>query len=148
MTSVPTGSIAQYVSASVYLPEDDDQKNIRITDLFTEIIIALNVREIGIYSTQETITAESWDDNKTTFRKVYYIPSLTDPGATTIAHELGNISNFTFTNVYGTCRNTAGTIHEKIFARIQFDAANLNVICAAGIYSTYSAVIIAEYIKG
>jgi hypothetical protein len=144
---LPPNTRAPFVSPSIYLPENDWEKVVRISDLFNEFAFAINSREIGIYSTNEIVTGEVWVNNRTTYRKVYYFPALLDPGTTAVAHGLGDISNFTFTNIYGTCRNAAGTLHENILGRIQFAAANLNVICAGGIYNGYSAVVVAEYLK-
>jgi hypothetical protein len=153
-----------FVSPSIYLPDDDDQRIIRVTDLLSQLANAVNLRDISIYEPFENSTGQSWfSDNLTTtstekeipFRQVFVFPNIAAPGTTSVAH---NITNLAFcTKIYGTACNVpvAPALYPTTFiplpqptpddVAITVDATNINVICATGTYNAFQGLVILEY---
>jgi hypothetical protein len=144
---------------NVYLGDDDENKELVLTDILEDVIYRLNSKEIGIYEEYEVLTGQTWfnsvdeNDKRGVFRKVLKFISLTAAGTTSVAHEIGDISGFTFTRIYGSARNTAGTLHVALpqggpdDVMITIGANNVNIICATGTYNGFSALVVLEYLK-
>jgi len=159
MTYAPNDSFSTFMPTAVYLGDDDEQKEIVLTNMLRDIIDRLNSKEIGIFETTELLTGQNWfnpsseDDKRGAFRKVISFSSLTAIGTTSVAHGLGDVSGFTFTKIYGTAKNAAGTLHVALpqggptNVMITVDANNVNIICATGTYNTFSALVVLEYLK-
>lgn len=143
---------------AIYLPENQDQRVIRIIELFSQSFKAINFREIGIYEPVEYITGQNWfttgspTKKRPTYRKVFS-GTIAAPGTTSIPHGLGNISGFTFTKIIGTAQNAAGTLFIPLpqaapdDVAITINATNINVIAATATYNNFTFQIILEYLK-
>lgn len=154
-----TSTQGPFLNTSIYLPDDDDTREIYLTSLFKDIAIKNNLREIGTYETFELITGQRWfnnnnfNDKKSAYRLVVVFPTIAGPGTTSVPHELGDISGFTFTRIYGTAKNAAGTLHVPLpqasldNVMITVDANNVNIICGTATYNTFYAQVILEYLK-
>lgn len=148
-----------YLNTNIYLDDDTVKNNIYMTMLFRDIVTVVNSKENGIYEQSEVFTGQSWfsggnfGNRRATYRTVYNFPTLTAIGTTSIPHNLGNISTFTFTKILGTARNAAGTFHVPLpqggpdNVMITIDANNINIVCATATYNNFSAQIILEYLK-
>jgi len=159
MTFAPDNSYSTYMPTAVYLGDDEEEKEIVLTNMLRDVIDRLNSKEIGIFEETEVLTGQRWfnteseDDKRGVFRKVISFSSLTAVGTTSVAHELGDVSGFTFTKIYGTAKNASGTLHVSLpqggpdDVMITVDATNVNIICATGTYNTFSALVVLEYLK-
>lgn len=108
MTYGPDNSKAAFLSTYEVFPTDDEnQLQVKMSNLHTDIANCVNIREIGLYEQNtELLTGQQYSypgTNQTknyVFRKVFYFGAIA-PGATlTVAH---GINEFTvFTNIYGT----------------------------------------------
>ena len=87
------------------------------------------------------------------FRTTYYFPAITAPGTTSLAHNLGSLTNFTFTHIYGTLNLNSGPLFCGIpqgapdDVEITVDGTNVNIIAATGTYNGASAIVVLEYLK-
>lgn len=159
MTFPLLSSQSSYLNTNIYLSDDEESNNIYLTNLFKDIAVTVNLKETGIYENYEFQTGQTWFNNNSftskrgTFRTVILFPSLTAIGTTSVPHNLGDISAFTFTKIFGTARNAAGTLHVALpqggpdDVMITIDANNVNIICATATYNTFSAQVILEYLK-
>ncbi len=155
-----------YISPSIYLPEDEEQRVIRVTDLLSQLANGVNLRDIAVYEPFENSTGQTWFSNNVTssatdkpipFRKVIVFPALVAPGTTSVAH---GISNLVFcTKIYGTAANVpvSPTVYPTLMiplpqaapddVAITVDATNVNIICATGTYNGFRALVILEYFR-
>lgn len=159
MTFQPNNAIAPYLPTTVTLPgEDAESLLVRVTLFLNDVAIKVNQREISNYEIVETVTGQSWfttniNNRRSTFRKVIQFPALIAAGTTSIAHGLGNVSGFTFTKIYGTARNAAGTLFVPLpqaapdDVMITVDATNVNIIAATATYNGFSAIVVLEFLK-
>lgn len=157
MTS-PSNQISS-LTTNIYLSDEYKNNKIYLTDLFKSIVLAVNTKESAIYENTELQTPQSWFNNNNItnrrpgYRTVIIFPALVAIGTTSIPHNLGNISRFTFTKILGTARNVVGTLHVVLpqgtpdDVMITIDANNVNIICATATYNNFSAQVILEYLK-
>lgn len=158
MTYSPINSLSTYMPTVTFLGDEEDSKETVLMSILTDIINRLNSKEIGIYEAVEVLTGQRWftagsSAKRGVYRKVLLFPSLTAIGTTSVAHGLGNIAAYTFTRIYGTARNAAGTLHVALpqggpdDVMITIGPANVNIICATATYNTFSALVVLEYLK-
>jgi len=148
-----------YVDSAIWLPEDDAQRMIRMTDLFNQFSNAINLREIGVYENSESITGEQWGPPNLTnqerlvpFRKVLG-GNITGSGTTTVPH---GITNLLFcTRIYGTAVNSGTTPTTFIplpqsapdDVNIVVNQTNILVKAATNTYNGYPFLVILEYLR-
>ena len=81
-TYLPSNSKTAFLNTTEVFPEDFSQFLIKLTNLYTDIANAVNLREIAQYDLIEFITGEQWfttgnaQVKRSTFRKVYSIGSI------------------------------------------------------------------------
>ncbi len=113
----------------------------------------VNQKTNGIYTFEETVNSETWFFQANTqsngFRKMFSVPTLISPGAVTIAHGLGNITGFTFTNIWAVVHNSTNTSFRPLNSEyIEVNTTNIVItLPAASVYSGYSGQIVLEYVK-
>lgn len=159
MTSNPINSLSPYLQTSIWFPEEFDQFRIRFLELYRDISSTVNVRQIGTFELQEFITGEQWftlgnpQTKRQTYRKVYQIPAPL-VAVNTIAHNLGNITGFTFTHIYGTVNNQVTPLFAPIpqgganTSMIEVNGANIVVTLPAAYQgANFFAVVVLEYLK-
>ena len=136
------------------LPTDDPQ-------LLTEIMnererntgTVVNQKTNGIFTLVENVNSETWFFAANTptngFRKMYLIPALVAGSSTTITHDLGNVTTFTFTNYRSWVQNTDGTSFRPLPADfIEVSTTSIVITVPAGSpYDGYSGQIVLEYVK-
>lgn len=148
-----------FISSSVWLPQDDVQRMIRITELFNQTIDGLSYREIGIYETTEIVTGQQWNvpastnqDKRIPFRKVF-TTTIVGSGTRTLAHGITNIINCT--RIFGTAVNstTAPTTFIPLpqsapdDVNIVVNQTNILITAATGTYNNYTATVVIEYFR-
>lgn len=98
-TPNPINSVA-YLRTSREFPNDLDQLCVEVNKTYLELAQAINVRTIGLYSTNRpSITGNSYfltSSRQQTLRQVYTFTSTT-----AINHNILNINPSMFTNCYG-----------------------------------------------
>lgn len=158
MTFQPINSNAVYLPETTVLPTDPAELIIRLTKIYTDIATRLNDKEISLYENSELMTAEEWftpGNNQTKrfgFRKVVPFSPLV-AGLNSFPHGIVGIgATFTFTHIYGTARNAAGTVQVPLpqgganTSMLEIDATNVNVTIPAA-YAGFSCLIVLEYLK-
>lgn len=158
---------ASFVSPSIYLPEDEEQRVIRTTDLLSQLATAVNLRDIAVYEPFENSTGQSWfsdnvpstaTDKPIPFRKVIVFPSLTAAGTTSVAHGITNL--ILCTKIYGVASDipVSPAVYPTLMiplpqaapddVAVTVDAMNVNIICATATYNGFRALVILEYFRG
>lgn len=159
MTYQPANSAQSYIPTTIVIPSDFKAANPILTDYLKKIVAALNSKDIAQYNTQEVITGQQYftpnDNNRfrQTYRKVVEFPTLA-AGANNQPHNLGVVTTFTFTRIYGVAQNAAASLFVPLpqggpnDAMIEVGAANVTVT-VPGAYSGagWSALVTLEYIK-
>lgn len=107
MTFSPPNTITAFLPQSEVFPEDQSQNLIKMTSVYTRVANAVNIREIGVYDTDQVVDGQLFFDpndaqkKRVGFRTVYPIGAIASGSTLTFAHELENVT--LFTRVYGTC---------------------------------------------
>lgn len=106
MTFSPTSTRSPFLPTYQYQSEDSAQFLITATQTYSDIANAVNIRQIGTYSTMESLTGQQFTNATTStrtiysFRTIYYFGAIA-PGATlNIAHGITNVT--LYTHIYGT----------------------------------------------
>ncbi len=161
MTSyLPSNSKTAFLPTSEVFPEDDSQFLIKLTNLYTDIANAVNLREIAQYDLAEFITGEQWFTSgnaqvkRSTFRRVYSIGAIATGATSTTAHGL---TGFTaFTHIYGTCitdvvdyRPLPYVSATAVNAQISLTITGTNIVIVSGAAAPNitSAIVVLEYLK-
>jgi hypothetical protein len=159
MTSSDPSASSPFLNTTEVFPEDDSQLLIKHTDVYTNISNAVNVREIGLYSTQELITGQQFPDitnsgsSKFTYRKIIYLPAIATGGTYTVAHGITNLVQFT--SMYGTCVTELVDYRPIPFAdeatvtnqiALTCDAVNLNIYNGSTAPDITSGIVVLEYL--
>lgn len=161
MTSyLPSNSKTAFLPTSEVFPEDDSQFLIKLTNLYTDIANAVNLREIAQYDLAEFITGEQWFTSgnaqvkRSTFRRVYSIGAIATGATSTTAHGL---TGFTaFTHIYGTCitdvvdyRPLPYVSATAVNAQISLTITGTNIVIVSGAAAPNitSAIVVLEFLK-
>lgn len=151
-----------YISQYTNYELDDEEIRLQLTRRDTQIAIALNLKENGIYETVETQDGEQWfgrTDNRKKrfgFRKVFVVPAIA-AGANTgaLPHGITGFTTITFTHIYGTC-TTAGNLwkpipHASVVANgnieVQVTTTTYTIFNGAGSTAITSGILVLEYLK-
>lgn len=149
---------APFLPASIILPDDANAMRIRLLSYLNEIAYKLNKREIASYDPVELQTGQDWFSSNSrgrrqSFRKVIEFPTVTGTATTSVAHNLGPLTNITFTEIRGTL-NLPGT---PLFAAmpqgapdeasITIDANNVNITLSNNTYNGAYGIVVLEYLR-
>jgi len=164
MTFLPSNSLSPFLPTSQVFPEDEVQRLIVHNDIYTNVAIAVNQREIGVYETVEAITGQQFfnptnaQQKRLTYRRLYVIGAIAAGATLTTAHGITGFSTLTFTRISGTAITAAGTFNKVpipyasatlITDQIQIDAddTNFRIINGATASNIASGIVILEYLK-
>lgn len=159
MTYLPANSVQSYLPTTIVIPKEFNEANPILTDYFKKMVAAINSKDIGQYNTIELLTGQQFFTigNPNSFRQTYRLaivfPTLA-LGANTQPHNLGALTSFTFTRIYGTAQNAATPLFVPLpqggpnDSMIEVGAVNVTVtVPAAYSGAGWSAIVILEYIK-
>ena len=163
MTFLPSSTKSPFLPTSQVFPEDTSQRLIVLTENFIDISQAVNIREIGIFETNEELNGQQFFNTTTpsqkryAFRKVFVLGALATGASTTIAHSITGVNSTTnFTHIYGTCVTdnidnrpipyaSVTNVNEQI--EVNVDATNINISNGAAAPNITSGLIVLEYLK-
>lgn len=158
MTSQTPSRSAPYLPTSVFYPESDEEKRVKEISVYQDIANAVNARQIGTFEPFELPTGQYFSSatvtqrKNQTFRKVITFSPLV-AGLNAIPHGIQAIGvNFTFTHIYGTGRNAAGTLQVPFpqgganTSSIEITPTVINLTVAAA-YAGFSALIVVEFLR-
>lgn len=160
MTSLPTTSKGPYLPSSQVFPDDESQRLIVHTDLYTQVAEAVNQREISSYQTFEEVNGQTFfnsttaRDTRPAFRKVFSIGAIAAGATLNTAHSLTNITSFT--RIYGTVI-TAAPDHRPIpyvsitalnqQIEINVTTTNIVIINGGAAPNITSGIVVLEFLK-
>lgn len=158
VNSQPDNGLASFLKTSQYFPENYSEFQVIMTSTYTDIANAMNNREIGSFFTQEQLTGQQFfnpansQQTRQAFRKVVVFSSALAAGLNTQAHGIPVTSDFSFTQIYGTGKNAAGT-RQVPFPQGGANTSMLEVtttdveLTVPAAYAGYSAMVVLEYVK-
>jgi ribosomal protein S16 len=159
MTTSSNSSIAPFLSVTEVYPEDKSQRQIKHTNVYSNIANAVNVREISIYDLQTLITGQRFfnpndvQNLRFSYRKVFQLGAVAAGATATIAHNINGLT--TFTRLYGTLIDKAGfylplpyvdALNVTNQVSLYADITNIYVVNGATANDIVSGIIVAEYL--
>lgn len=161
MTAPAHLAVNPYVTTSIILPQDENERVIRTTNYLTEIALKVNQREIATYDFTELVTGQSWPSptnnpfsRRQVFRQLYTFGTIAAGVTLNIGH---NIQFFTaFTHIYGTCITDVPDFRPlpyvdvtNVTNQISVKVTPTNIVIVNGATSANitSGFIILEYLK-
>ena len=141
---------------------------VRLYQNLNDIAIAVNLKDTGVYDTEEYISGRSFFPNtslrstsgstaipRSVYRKVINFGSLPNTTSKSVAHNLTITSSYTFTNIYGVASDVSGNSYiplpyasTTLSNNIELKVDSSNVIITTGVDRTsftYTYVVL-EYI--
>jgi hypothetical protein len=159
MSFAPINSESPYLITSIQFDEDFEILNRQLTDMYFDIAVRLNDREIARYDFNETLTGQKWTDSnnfqfpKETYRKIFEFGAIASGATLNIPHGINTIAQFT--NMYGTFITAAddrplpyvdeATVTNQV--SLKRVGANLVIINGATAPAISSGIVVIEYLK-
>lgn len=148
------------------IPENVEEKDLKIRQYLNDIATATNTKDSGIYDAIETITGQSFlptfstqtEANatyRTVFRKVFDFGALPNTTTKSLAHNIAFGTTFSATKIYGAATDPGTSWIPLPYAsptaanniELNLDATNINVITGSNRTAYTRSFIIVEYIK-
>jgi hypothetical protein len=160
MTYAPLHSKTTSLNQAEYFPEDQSQLIVKITNVYSNIAKAVNVREVAFYDLQPLLTGQQFFNSvdvqklRPTYRKVFNIGGIATGATLNTAHGLTNV--IAFTRIYGTCITAAGfyplplvnVLNVTNQVSVSILGANLVIVNGATAAAITSGIVVLEYILG
>lgn len=116
MSSSFTGNPNDFLPESFIIPEDEEEKDIKIRQYLNDIASATNTKSSGLFDGVESITGNRFlptfsDDTasnvnyRTVFRKVIDFGPLPNNGLKNVAHGITTEATFSLVHLYGAATN-------------------------------------------
>jgi len=166
MSSSFNGNPNNLLPQTYIIPEDEEEKDLKIRQYLNDIATATNTKDSGIYDAVETITGQSFlplfstqtganATYRTVFRKVIDFGALPNTTTKSVAHGITFGSTFSATKIYGASTNPGTSWIPLPYAsptaanniELNLDATNVNVITGSNRTAYTRTFIIVEYIK-
>jgi hypothetical protein len=160
MTFNPANTLSPYLPTSIWFPEDFTQFRIKFLQSYRDIANNLNIREIGIFDLQESLTGEQWftagdpQKKRGVFRKVFSIGAIAAGVTLNTPHGLTNVT--AYTHIYGTAITAVPDNRPIPFAsatvvtnqiEIRVDATNIIIVNGATAPNITSGLVVLEFLK-
>jgi hypothetical protein len=158
MSYKPVNTQTTFVDASIFLPDDDHQLRLKLTDSLRDFATGINTREIGQYYLNELLTGSMLFNTtniqkpRSIYRKVINFGALPNTLSKPIAHGLTITKDYQFLKMYVVGNNSTGAPFYAITlpdrnSTITIDANNVNITTFAD-YSAYTnSAVVLEYSK-
>lgn len=159
MTFAPINSLQAYLPTTRVFTKDPTEMRNTLTDVYTEIANAVNIRDIALYDQSEIINGQQYffpnnpQRKRTAYRKVFSIGAIAAGATLNTAHGLTNVS--IYTRIYGTCITAtpdyrpipyvSTTLNQQISIRVT--ATNIVIVNGAGAPAITSGIVVLEYLK-
>lgn len=160
MTFSPNNSIAPYLVNSIDFANETDKLADQLTNVYSLISTAVNVRDIAFYVEQEQLsggqlfTPNNPQRYRYLYRRSYNFGALPNTAVKQLAHGIDfTNTNLAFVQIYGAAiypTNAAIPLPyvsaDPIYLRLT--ATNIEVETLSGAYVNYEAIITLVYTKG
>lgn len=146
------------VTTNIYIPFDDDQERVKVTEIFRDHAEAINKREVGNYDTQISNTGQQWppvsNDNpqrrQTTLRKLVNVVIDNSASPQTFPHGIVT-DGVIFTKISGVIGNKLNSFLPIPFpgtdeVLLQLDDTNVIITTSSTTFDGFSGSIILELI--
>jgi hypothetical protein len=159
MTFQPANSNAVFLPTTIQYPKDPQELLERLNKAYEDTATRLNIKQIGIFDLQETLTGEQWpvignpQQKRQTFRIIFSIGAIAAGATSTTAHGITGITSFT--HIYGTAvtasdfrpipYSSVTAVNQQI--ELKVDTTNITIINGAAAPAVTSAFIILEFLK-
>jgi hypothetical protein len=171
MSSSFTGNPNNFLQQNYIIPEDPEQKDLKLRQYLNEIATATNTKDSGIYDAIETITGQQFLPTfststasnlnyRTVFRKVINFGALPNATSKSVAHgiDFGTVpggTDFSGTTIYGSATRPGVSWIPLPFSsptlnlNISLEITATNVVIITGVDRTaYTrSFVVIEYIK-
>lgn len=168
---IPTTNIwdvSQIYSTNVNSPEFKELL-VRLYQNVNNIALSVNIRDAGMYDTQEFVNGQTFFPNPTlssassttpaqrqVYRKVINFGTLPNAGTTNVAHGLTVNTGFSFTRIYGCATDPVNSVYLPLpYAsptganniELKVDATNVTIITGSNRTAFTTTYVVLEYIK-
>lgn len=160
--SQPVNNQSSFLPTTTVLPVDFNELLIRLTKNYSDTANLLNIREIAIYETVETLTGEQWNNpgqptnRRQAFRKIYIFGAIA--AGANLAIPTGITSVTSYTHIYGTAITAVPdnrpipfadvtAVTNQISVIIDNVAATVTIFNGATAPNITSGFIVLEYLK-
>jgi hypothetical protein len=158
MSYKPVNTQTTFVDASIFLPDDEHQLRLKLTDSLRDYATGINTREIGQYYLNEIQTGGTLysptnaQKGRSLFRKTINFGVLPNAASKSVAHGITITSSFEFVKIDVVGNNPTGTPNFSVSipdmnSTVMVDANNV-IITTTVDYSAYTTCsVILEYVK-
>lgn len=158
----PFKNRSPYLITSRKFPTDQVQLEPTLNKMYIEVAAAVNARTVGLYNMSQITTGDLYfndgdpQDPHPGFRRVYQLASIA-MGTNTIPLGFTPSSTTRFVDMYGTANRptvrsvpipfvNVGAPADGIELRVNWATSNIEIVTTTGNWTTYSAIIVLEYI--
>lgn len=152
-----------FLPTSRVFPDNYVELEPHLTKMYIDVAQAVNSRVIGIYDKFQVVTGERWFNDldpqkkRQTYRQVYSVPSILN-GTTSIPLNFTVDANTNFTHIYGAANSVSAGFSvpiehinvaapaDSISIRINRTTSTIEIITTTANWTTYSAIIVVEYL--
>lgn len=153
---LPSNSQAPFLPTSEVFPEDFGQLLIRLTQIYQEMALRLNVKDIAQYETNvELLNGQQFSGTTPQTKRFAFRTTLATgilaTGANNVAHNIAfpTPNTYHFTRIYGVIEDTTAPLYVPIpndNVHLEVNATNA-VITIPAAYNGYSGIVVLEYVK-
>lgn len=160
--NAPFSNRSPFLITSRKFPSDAVQLEPTLNKMYIEIAAATNARTIGLYNLSQVTTGDVYFNDGDPlarhqgFRKVYRLDSIAS-GTNTIPLGFTLTDDSEFVHIYGTANRidvrsvpipfvNVATPTDGIQIQVNWTTSNIELITTTGNWTTYSAIIVLEYI--
>lgn len=166
MSSSFDGNPNNLLPTTFIIPEDEEEKDVKLRQYFNDIASATNTKDSGIYDAVETITGQQFFPTysintganatyRTVFRKVIDFGSLPGSGTKSVAHGITFDTNTTTTKIYGSSTNPSSSWIPLPYAsptlsnniELRLNSTNVLITVGSNRSSFTRTFVVIEYIK-
>lgn len=154
-----TNSRAPLLQNTRFFPEEPELLQRELNNMYLDVAAAVNSRDIAVYTSVSGPNGQKFFIGSSVplsdvIRVCFFIPSILN-GATTLAHGITIIPTTRFTRIYGTGSNPSTQFIPIPYINVaapadsvQLDVNTTNIVLTTTTanYTSYSAVIVLEYI--
>lgn len=160
MSTNPFSNRGPFLPTSLVFPDDQQERNVVLTEMYIDIANSMNVREVGIYDQVELLAGQTFFDpanaqnKRDVFRRVYNIGAIAAGATLNTAHGLTGITSYT--HIYGTCVTDAidfrplpyvSTVALNQQISLTITPINIVIVNGAASANITSAIVVLEYLK-
>lgn len=150
MSSSFTGNPNNFLQQDHIIPDDNEQKDIKIRQYLNDIALATNSKDSGLYDGTETITGQKFLPTfstdtatnatyRTVFRKVIDTGALPNTGTKLVPHGIDTQASYSLVRMYGAATDPGASTWTSV---IPLPFASTTPANTVGLYADATNIII------